>query len=354
MIFYLSTDAGAGVPAVENWLCYNRLSFVKHSFWDDANKHWSLDLDVEHCIVVWSHDILRDFLKKPGANRELANFLCKQNKVWIIEIDTAYRLTSEPMSTDLRTVNAIIPKKSMYFFLDARPMECNRFESLDNICFYELPYNFFMRASPRIQSSHIDKVAVKYDFLMVMTKKTKRPHRDILWHLLCDRPLLKDRGLCKFERKHESPWLGHTTPFNQWQDGHASMDLYLQCWLEVVAETCYDDLWFYTEKTVKPMVTASPFLVLSAPGYLGYLKNYGFRTFGNLIDEKYDTVVNLTDRARALIGVLHDICTNGAESFYNSSNEIRKHNFDRLCEISGAWQYNFDNLMWQVLEQSTT
>lgn len=61
--------------------------------------------------------------------------------------------------------------------------------------------------------------------------------------------------------------------------------------LHLVNETVfYDRKLHLTEKTFHPIVHLRPFMLITAPGNLRYLKSYGFRTFGDWIDESYDDI----------------------------------------------------------------
>lgn len=67
------------------------------------------------------------------------------------------------------------------------------------------------------------------------------------------------------------------------------MNIYNQTAYTVVAETCWqNDFAFFTEKTAKPIIAKRLFVMFAGWGYLGNLKQLGFRTFGNIIDESYD------------------------------------------------------------------
>ena len=60
--------------------------------------------------------------------------------------------------------------------------------------------------------------------------------------------------------------------------------------LHVVNETVFFETFNHlTEKTFKPIVCMRPFIIVSTPGSLAYLKRYGFRTFEKWIDESYDS-----------------------------------------------------------------
>jgi len=84
--------------------------------------------------------------------------------------------------------------------------------------------------------------------------------------------------------------------------------LYEQTQHSVVCETWYD-VCFPTEKTCKPILAQRLFVVLSCVGYLQHLRELGFQTFGDIIDESYDSEPNDTRRwtmaleqMRSLIG----------------------------------------------------
>jgi hypothetical protein len=57
-----------------------------------------------------------------------------------------------------------------------------------------------------------------------------------------------------------------------------------------IAETCWqNDFAFFTEKTSKPIIAQRLFVMFAGPYYLANLRKLGFQTFGDIIDESYDT-----------------------------------------------------------------
>jgi hypothetical protein len=69
--------------------------------------------------------------------------------------------------------------------------------------------------------------------------------------------------------------------------------LWQKCFVHVVNETVfYDEKLHLTEKIFKPIVCSRPFILVSAPGNLKYLKSYGFKTFDTWIDESYDQIID--------------------------------------------------------------
>jgi hypothetical protein len=82
----------------------------------------------------------------------------------------------------------------------------------------------------------------------------------------------------------------------------------------IVTETVfYYDKLHLTEKIFKPIVMKQPFMLLGAPGNLAYLKSYGFKTFEDIIDESYDTIVDNDQRVEAVVAQIAWYCALTAE-----------------------------------------
>ena len=98
-----------------------------------------------------------------------------------------------------------------------------------------------------------------------------------------------------------------------WSDQHLyriNPEWYYKCKVNIVIETWFnpiiqgwdswDEMIHITEKTWKPIYLGIPFVVVGTPGHLSSLRSYGFKTFGNIIDESYDLDTNETRRDKAL------------------------------------------------------
>jgi hypothetical protein len=78
--------------------------------------------------------------------------------------------------------------------------------------------------------------------------------------------------------------------------------------IEVVLETLFDDQrWHLTEKTFRPIACGQPFILAATPGSLEYLKSYGFKTFGEYINEDYDTEIDPALRLEKIIDTMKTI-----------------------------------------------
>lgn len=83
---------------------------------------------------------------------------------------------------------------------------------------------------------------------------------------------------------------------------------YSQYWFDIVLETLYDDHRLHlTEKSLRPIACGKPFMLLATPGSLQYLRNYGFQTFGEYIDESYDQEPDPVKRMQKVIDVMKQL-----------------------------------------------
>ena len=83
---------------------------------------------------------------------------------------------------------------------------------------------------------------------------------------------------------------------------------YQTCAIEVVLETLFDDSRSHlTEKTLRPIACGRPFMLAATPGSLKYLQSYGFKTFGEYINESYDDIVDPVERIQAIVSEMNRI-----------------------------------------------
>jgi hypothetical protein len=122
-------------------------------------------------------------------------------------------------------------------------------------------------------------------------------------------------------------------------DSSASADYvaddYCNTNIEVVLETLFDSSKNHlTEKTLRPIACGHPFILLSTPQSLAYLRRYGFKTFNGLIDESYDQIEDHKDRLLTIIKELKRISAmpeSDKKQFLNKLHDIalfnKKHFF---------------------------
>lgn len=90
---------------------------------------------------------------------------------------------------------------------------------------------------------------------------------------------------------------------------YQDLALWQRSFFHVVNETVfYDEKLHLTEKIFKPIVSLRPFLLVAAPGNLAYLRDYGFQTFSQWIDESYDLEPNHSRRLDMITLELVKLC----------------------------------------------
>jgi hypothetical protein len=73
-------------------------------------------------------------------------------------------------------------------------------------------------------------------------------------------------------------------------------------------ETLFDDSRLhFTEKILRPIALAQPFLLAGSHGGLDYLKSYGFKTFGSVWDESYDSIIDPYERLTNIVKTMKTI-----------------------------------------------
>lgn len=294
------------------------------------------------------------------SRHNLLRFLQARNRV-IVWNDRDSGLEFASYKKTVMELDSEIPPDSVFYISDAKFPTRYWTSNLLNSRIWYTPYNLYMRRAPRLHCSGIDKNAATFAF-MVLTKlqTSTRPHRTVLHNQLRQRPALWAQGLCMFKRAQAHQTRPSDTSTDTWHGQlpsaqilayeYPSVDLYRQCFSEVVCETFYKDAYLVSEKTVKAIVTKTPFLAVSTMGYLQYLRGLGFRTFDTLICEAYDQERRVQDRVTLLLAQLEDIVKNGAREFYLASQDILDHNQNRLAEIAGHWDLHTDDFISQCLD----
>jgi hypothetical protein len=78
--------------------------------------------------------------------------------------------------------------------------------------------------------------------------------------------------------------------------------------IEVVLETLFDDDRLHlTEKSLRPVAMAQPFVLAATAGSLAYLHSYGFKTFNSIWDESYDLITDPEQRLYAITDLMVQI-----------------------------------------------
>jgi len=97
---------------------------------------------------------------------------------------------------------------------------------------------------------------------------------------------------------------------------------------------------FVSEKSFKPLSYRHPFIIYGTQNTLSYIKSCGFETFGNIIDESYDSIENEFARLDKITQVVTDLyaeyTAHGTVFQTAQAQAITEHNYNHF--------WNFDNV----------
>lgn len=85
----------------------------------------------------------------------------------------------------------------------------------------------------------------------------------------------------------------------------------------------YEDRIHLTEKVFRPLVCCRPFILVSSPNALTYLKSYGFKTFDKFWSEKYDSITDHNARLDEILKVVDYIGSLSKDQMINMLNEMK-------------------------------
>jgi hypothetical protein len=110
---------------------------------------------------------------------------------------------------------------------------------------------------------------------------------------------------------------------------------YSDSYFSVITETTYhtdsghDGVPFLSEKVFKAVAMKHPFILVTAPNTLRYLKKLGYKTFSSIIDESYDTELNDAARIIKIADEIQRLCNlseTELDLFLESARQICSYN----------------------------
>ena len=90
-----------------------------------------------------------------------------------------------------------------------------------------------------------------------------------------------------------------------------------------------------------------PFVIVSTRGSLAYLRSYGFRTFGDLWDESYDSADDSVriERIASLLRSLDELPQEAKQDLFDSAQEVIEHNWNHF------YNGGFEAVLWTELNE---
>jgi hypothetical protein len=134
-----------------------------------------------------------------------------------------------------------------------------------------------------------------------------------------------------FTQKHKAQYLSYAS------------EIYNQSYFQVVLETDFEGQhqFFLTEKTIRVLMSGQPFVVAATTGFLTHLHTMGFRTYGQLWNEEYDSIINCQDRIKALIDLCIDLESFDWPGHQQELINIAEHNRSQFFCLSKHYDQEF-------------
>lgn len=136
----------------------------------------------------------------------------------------------------------------------------------------------------------------------------------------------------------------------EWGEIYVNALPYIDTYFSLVTETVFTYPYsFRTEKIWKPIAMAHPFIAVANAGYYRDLHQLGFKTFGHVIDESFDQIVNSQDRIERIAQVVEDLCQQDLASFLAECYNACKYNQQHLTEMRVKVSKEFPNRFLQFI-----
>jgi hypothetical protein len=150
----------------------------------------------------------------------------------------------------------------------------------------------------------------------------------------------------------EHAFVKHELFNNQWGDVYIRAEPYIDTYFSLVTETVYDYPYsLRSEKIYKPMAMGHPFVAVANRGFYRDLRNTGFQTYHNLIDESFDLIDNNQDRLDRIAHVVRDLCASDLDEFLVAAQAISKYNQQHMAALGPRISQEFPDRFWRFLQQ---
>lgn len=149
----------------------------------------------------------------------------------------------------------------------------------------------------------------------------------------------------------ERSFVKHDLFNNTWGEIYLKAEPYIDTYFSLVTETVFEQPWpFRTEKIAKPLAIGHPFIVATTPGYYRDLHRLGFKTFGHVIDESFDSIENHQDRMDRIITIVQDLCQQDLALFLKECYTVCKYNQQHLKELVPKLQADFPTKFFNLIQ----
>lgn len=128
-----------------------------------------------------------------------------------------------------------------------------------------------------------------------------------------------------------------------WETPYEILPYYNSIFLDVVCETWHEGQCFLpNEKTGRPIIARTPFIVYAGKDFLKNMKHMGFRTFDQWWSEDYDNLEGVR-RIQRMLSQIKKISSQSIEKLhrmYDDMQPVLEHNYQLIKTLTPAKMYN--------------
>jgi hypothetical protein len=133
--------------------------------------------------------------------------------------------------------------------------------------------------------------------------------------------------------------------------GLVPWEIYNRTWFSVVCETLGSGRVFLSaEKIAKCLHARRLFVVFAIQGFLQHYRNWGFETFGDIVDESYDNITADIDRWSKAFAQVQSLCTENLPALLQKLRPRLDHNHHRLYQLEQEIKQNMHALVADYLK----
>ena len=138
----------------------------------------------------------------------------------------------------------------------------------------------------------------------------------------------------------------------QWGEIYLKASAYTDTYFSLVSETVFEHPYsFRTEKIWKPVAMGHPFVVAANKGYYQDLHRLGFKTFGHVVDESFDSIDDNQQRLRRVAQIVQNLCQQDLASFARECYNVCKYNQEHLSSLRVQVRQEFPNRFFQFINE---
>jgi hypothetical protein len=155
------------------------------------------------------------------------------------------------------------------------------------------------------------------------------------------------------ELTHQMPFVKNELFNNLWGEIYIQAEPYIDTYFSLVTETVCDYPYsLRSEKIYKPIAMGHPWIAVANCGFYRDIRNQGFRTYGDLIDESFDSIDNNQARLDKIVAVVQDLCQQDLAEFLVAAEHVSKYNQQHMAELGPRIRTEFPQQFLNFVQQT--